>query len=84
MHILYYAFAAVCVVLITAQMIKNENGGRSLALSGVSGIASVFAVRLAGLITGVAVAVNWYTLAASALLGIPGVIAMLILNIFLK
>ena len=44
----------------------------------------MFAVNLVGLISGVTIAVNWYSMAAFALLGLPGVIGALMLNFIMK
>lgn len=81
---IYIAAAVIACSAVAWQMIKNEKGGRSMALSSLAGIASLFAVNTAGLITGITLSVNWYTLALSAVMGLPGVIALLAANIILK
>ena len=72
--------AVISTVCVFWWMIKSEKGASSLFLSALQGIAALFAVNLTGLVTGVTVAVNWYTVAASAILGLPAVIGTLVLN----
>ncbi len=72
--------AAVCVMWWT---VKSEKGARSFVLSALQGIAAMFAVNLTGMVTGVTIAVNWYTVATYIVLGLPGVITTLIINLVL-
>ena len=72
--------AAVCVMWWT---VKSEKGATSFALSALQGIAAMFAVNLTGLVTGVTLATNWYTVATYIVLGLPGVISTLIINLIL-
>lgn len=77
----YYVAAAVisgaCLLLF---IFKSQRGGRSFFLSALQGIAALFAVNLSGMITGVTLALNYWTAGMSALLGLPGVICMLMMN----
>lgn len=63
--------------------VKSEKGATSFALSALQGIAAMFAVNLTGLVTGVTIATNWYTVATYIVLGLPGVISTLIINLIL-
>ncbi len=72
--------AAVCVMWWT---VKSEKGARSFVLSALQGIAAMFAVNLTGLVTGVTLATNWYTVATYIVLGLPGVIATLVMNVIM-
>lgn len=63
--------------------VKSEKGATSFALSAMQGIAAMFAVNLTGLVTGVTLATNWYTVATYIVLGLPGVISTLIINLIL-
>lgn len=72
--------AAVCVLWWT---VKSEKGARSFVLSAMQGIAAMFAVNLTGLVTGVTLATNWYTVATYIVLGLPGVIATLVMNVIM-
>ena len=80
MNAVFITLAVICAASVLWWMIRSEKGASSLALSALQGIAAMFAVNLAGLATGVTVAVNWYTIGTAALLGLPGVIGTLALN----
>lgn len=79
----FIAAAVVCTVCVLGWMIKCEKGGRCFLLSAFQGVAAMFAVNLTGFVTGVVLGVNWYTLLTSAVMGIPGVISLLLLDCFL-
>ena len=70
--------SGTCILLF---VFKSPKGGRSFFLSALQGVAALFAVNLSGMITGVTLALNYWTAGVSALLGLPGVICMLIMNI---
>lgn len=80
MNFAFVAAAVICAVCVLWWMIKSERGGISFILSALQGLAAMFAVNLVGMVTGVTLAVNWYSMAAFALLGLPGVIGALMLN----
>ena len=81
----YALIAAVCLVMVIPiiTMIKKGSFLNSLFISAFQGLASLLAVNALGLLTGITVAINWYTVAASVCLGIPACISMLILDIIL-
>lgn len=76
----------VCAVLAIgalAVLIAFVRSGRFLGAafgSVVQGVVSLFAVNVAGMLTGVTVAVNPATIGAVSVLGIPGTIGLLLLN----
>ena len=70
--------AAALAVLIAC--LRSGHALRALLGSAVKGVVSLFAVNAAGLLTGVTIAVNPVTLAASAAFGIPGTASLLLLN----
>lgn len=72
--------AIVAVICVLWWTVKSEKGATSFALSALQGIAAMCAVNLTGLVTGVTLAVNWYTIAAFIVLGLPGVIGALVLK----
>lgn len=72
--------AAICTVCVAWWVVKSEKGATSFALSAIQGIAALFAVNLTGMITGVTIAVNWYTVLSYVVLGLPGVIGTLALD----
>lgn len=73
--IIIVGFAAV---LFTA--LKSDHFIKNTLHSALTGILSMLSVNILGLLTGVSVAVNWYTLIFTSILGIPGTITFVILN----
>lgn len=74
---------AVLALALFAVLIAFLRSGRffgALFSSAVQGAVSLLAVNVAGMLTGVTVAVNPVTLTAVSLLGIPGTIGLLLLN----
>ena len=80
MSVFLITAAIVAVICVLWWTVKNEKGATSFAVSAVQGIAAMCAVNLTGLVTGVTLAVNWYTIATSIVLGLPGVIGALVLK----
>lgn len=72
--------AIVAVICVLWWTVKSEKGATSFALSALQGIAAMCAVNLTGLVTGVTLAVNWYTISTFIVLGLPGVIGALALK----
>lgn len=83
MNAVFITLAVICASSVLWWMIKSEKGATCFAVSALQGLAAVFAVNLAGLVTGITLAVNWYTLGTAVLLGLPGVITALGLNLLL-
>ena len=83
MNAVFITLAGICAASVLWWMIKSEMGATCFAVSALQGRAAVFAVNLAGLVTGITLAVNWYTLGTAVLLGLPGVITALGLNLLL-
>ena len=66
------------VIILAVVMIKGHKFFRCFFSSALQGIAAMFAVNVLGMVTGFHIAVNWYTIAFSAVFGTPGVIALTI------
>lgn len=73
--IIALAFSSFIVVIT---LIKYGHFIRYLFLSTLSGIGALFAVNLLTYLTGVSIALNYITLGISALFGISGVIALVL------
>lgn len=84
MNIGFIVFAAVEILIVMWWMIKTRYGARAFALSALQGIAAIFAVNLAGTVTGVMIPVNWYTLGIGFFAGLPGVISTLLADVILR
>ena len=71
------AAAAICVLIA---FFRAGHGIRRWIVSALQGVAALFAVNAAGMLTGVSIAVNPVTLTAAGVFGIPGTITVLLLN----
>jgi hypothetical protein len=71
---------ALAVIVILGSMMKSRHGLKGFILTALQGIIAIFAVNTAGLVTGVTIAVNWYTLGFGMLCGTPAVVALLIMD----
>lgn len=76
--------AIISTVVVLWWMIKNEKGGLTFIKSAFQGLAGMFAVNLLGMVTGVTIAVNWYSIISFIILGLPGVIGALMLNFIFR
>ncbi len=71
---------AVGAFAVYVSMIKSKHFFRNLINTVFQGLASILAVNVVGLLTGVTVALNWYTIAFSCVFGTPACIAFLLLD----
>ena len=71
---------AVGAFAVYFSMLKSKHFFKSLINSAFQGLASLLAVNVIGLLTGVTVALNWYTIAFSCVFGTPACIALLFLD----
>ena len=76
-HTIIIAFIAICTVIMLYVMLKRKCLFKGIIASIFQGVCALYAVKLLGLVTGVSVAVNWYTLGTAAALGSPGVALLL-------
>lgn len=84
MNFAFISAAVISTICVLWWMIKSEKGGISFIKSAFQGLAGLFAVNLAGMVTGVTIAVNWYSIVSFIILGLPGVVGALILNLIFK
>lgn len=73
-----------CVAALVGLTVAHMRTGRpvrSIALTGLQGLCALAAVDIAGIFTGVSLALNLFTGLISLLLGLPGVIGILLLNL---
>ena len=78
--LIWYILPAAAALVVLIACFRSGHALRALLGSAIKGVVSLFAVNAAGLLTGVTIAVNPVTLAASSVLGIPGTILLLLLN----
>ena len=72
------------IVAVIISMFRSKHFLKNLVSTAFQGISSLLAVNVIGLISGVTIALNWYTISAVSLLGIPSSIALLILDTLLR
>lgn len=74
---LYVAGIAAALVILGA-MLRSGHALKALLMSVLQGVAALFAVNVLGTLTGVTLAVNWWTLGISSLGGTAGVVFLLV------
>ena len=79
---LYVAGIAAALVILGA-MLRSGHALKALLMSVLQGVAALSAVNVLGTLTGVTLAVNWWTLGISSLGGTAGVVFLLVLNVIL-
>ena len=79
---LYVAGIAAALVILGV-MLRSGHALKALLTSVLQGVAALFAVNVLGTLTGVTLAVNWWTLGISSLGGTAGVVFLLVLNVIL-
>lgn len=57
---------------------------RRFVLSGIWGLLSLFAVNLAAVYTHISLGFGWFSGGVAAILGVPGVVGLLLLNALLS
>lgn len=75
---------SIGVLAVLIAMFKSKHFMRSLLVTAFQGIASMLAVNVIGLVSGVTIALNWYTLSAVGLFGMPGCIALTIIRLIMQ
>lgn len=71
----------ICVII---SLFKSGQPVRKAFKSALQGILSLIAVNVAGLLTGVTLSVNWYTLAFVSAFGMPAAIALTLLKLIFR
>lgn len=75
-----YAIIIIGFVVISFTVLRSGHFIKNTLHSALTGVLSMLSVNVIGLLTGVTVAVNWYTLIFTAFFGIPGTITFVLLN----
>lgn len=68
-----------CITVVYT-VFRSKKVLRSITRTVFQGIASLMAVNVVGLFTGVTIAVNWYTVICVCIFGMPAAISLLILD----
>lgn len=83
-----WRFLLICVIVFLTLffiqvIVRARNPIKKMLVSMIKGIATLVVVNILGIFTGVTLPVSLLSLSIAAVVGIPGVTAMLILNAFL-
>lgn len=79
-----YIVIASCICAFLIVLLRNRRLLKRIALSSLGGLAALGAVDLTGILTGVTLAFNFWTFASAVVLGLPGVVAMMLIKLILK
>ncbi len=80
-QIIFYAILAISTTLVVAVLTKGQHTLRKTVLSAGCGICSLGTINLLSSITGIAITVNYTTCFIAAVLSIPGVALMFVLEL---
>lgn len=78
------ASVAVSTLVIVASAFKTKRFFSCAFLSALQGIIAIFAVNALGLVTGLHLPLNGYTVATSVVGGTPAVIGMIVMKILFR
>ncbi len=78
------AVGIISLVLVFAELKKAQSPMKNAAVSAFFGAASLGAVNLMSLYTGVTIAINYFTSFVAVVLGAPGVICLLMLRLLFQ
>lgn len=79
--ILFYVAGAIGALWLLVSLIRGGKPIRNLLSSTLQGGCALAAVNVTGMFTGVSIGLNVFSAAACGILGVPGVITMLLLNV---
>ncbi len=80
--VIFILISGTAAVLLAGY--KSGHFFKNIFTAAFQGLAALFAVNVLGLLTGVTLAVNWYTIATVSVFGLPSAITLLLLNTFLR
>lgn len=75
-----WAVAAALTLAVFVALVKGGRPLRTAFSSGLQGFGALLAVNVTGIFTGVSLGVNAFTALCCAVLGTPGVVALLVLK----
>lgn len=75
------AIAAVIGIVVLAAQCRTGKPMRGILVTGLQGVCALAAVDIAGIFTGVSLALNVFTGGVALILGLPGIVGVLLLNL---
>ena len=73
-----------CSAAVLITMYRSGHFFKSLFITAIQGLASLAAVNVTGLLTGVSLSLNWYTILTVSLFGLPSTIALTMLKFIFR
>jgi len=80
LQIMVYTVFGIVAIAVFVALIRSRRPIRTLAGSGAQGLCALAAVNIAGIFTGISLGLNLVSVIACVVLGVPGVIALLVLK----
>ncbi len=82
-EILFYAVLAISTVSVVIFLARGKHTLRRTVLSATYGICALGVVNITSAVTGISLAVNYITCFMAAVLSLPGVVMLIVLQILL-
>lgn len=83
MKVIVLSLLIIGAIIVMVSIIKSRQIVKNVFLSIFQGIASLLAVNVLGLLTGVTIPFNWYTISFVSVFGMPSCIALLLADTML-
>lgn len=83
MKVIVLSLLIIGAIIVMVSIIKSRQIVKNVFSSIFQGIASLLAVNVLGLLTGVTIPFNWYTISFVSVFGMPSCIALLLADIML-
>lgn len=77
-------FAALTALFVGIAAVRGGKPAHQVTRSAISGLGALGLVHLLGAFSGIGLGVGWFTGGTACLLGVPGVVTLLLLNIILQ
>ena len=74
----------ICLTAVLIAMYRSGSFMKSFFVTALQGLLSFAAVNVTGLLTGVTLSVNWYTLLAVSFFGLPSTVALTVLKFIMQ
>lgn len=84
MSIYWYLAAGLVALFILIALVRSGRFLRCFLFSIITGNAALFVISYLGAFTGITLTFNLFTVGTASLLGIPGVLAMLLIRLLLS
>lgn len=72
----------VIAIMVFIVLWKNRKLLGAMVTSAVGGVAAIILVNLTGVATGITIVLNVFSVCVALILGVPGVIALLLMQMF--